>query len=385
MLKLNIFSYSSLFLAIIGLLTSHDLKAQVLTNNDVLFISAGAEVKVNNGAVLNQNSAQIINNGNLYIGGSYYEQNTAATYVGSTTGWLWFDGSSDQNLLSDATLSISRLKVDNGNRLILNQQTNLSNALDLSNNGALQLGTHQLQLAAAATISGYDENNYVITNATGTMQRAVDATPVVFPVGNSSYNPAILINNGTTDNFQIRVLDDAFEQGTIGTIQTENIVDRSWIISESVLGGSNLDLELEWNEAEELAFFDRGNSAINRHISGLTWDNPVLFTPAMNVGTNRWSQFRSGITALTTFVVEDNLSSLPVELLEFTAERLNFEEVDLNWVTATELNNEGFYIERMIDGEAEFSTLAFVEGSGNSTDTRYYHHIDLNNLSLIHV
>ena len=71
---------------------------------------------------------------------------------------------------------------------------------------------------------------------------------------------------------------------------------------------------------------------------------------------------------------------VPVELVEFkaTAEENN---IKLEWQTATELNNYGFDIERLMtnDGDGhssivngQWTKIGFVQGAGNSTDTRSY-------------
>jgi hypothetical protein len=48
---------------------------------------------------------------------------------------------------------------------------------------------------------------------------------------------------------------------------------------------------------------------------------------------------------------------LPVELISFTAQVLN-ETVKLNWVTASELNNDFFTVQRSADG-VEYESLAW--------------------------
>ncbi len=64
---------------------------------------------------------------------------------------------------------------------------------------------------------------------------------------------------------------------------------------------------------------------------------------------------------------------LPIELIDFKAELVG-EQVELTWVTATEINNEYFTIEKS-DGN-EFRQVAIVPGAGNSSVTRYYSRID---------
>ena len=63
-------------------------------------------------------------------------------------------------------------------------------------------------------------------------------------------------------------------------------------------------------------------------------------------------------------------NALPVELLSFnaTADRKN---INLEWATATEINNKGFFIERSTNPNERFTEIDFVEGRGGSTRTSY--------------
>ncbi|MBE0572000.1 MAG: T9SS type A sorting domain-containing protein [Ignavibacteriaceae bacterium] len=65
---------------------------------------------------------------------------------------------------------------------------------------------------------------------------------------------------------------------------------------------------------------------------------------------------------------------VPVELISFTHRIVNG-KVILDWVTATELNNWGFEIQRSLDNNI-FVTIGFVEGKGNSTTNQYYNYTD---------
>ncbi len=61
---------------------------------------------------------------------------------------------------------------------------------------------------------------------------------------------------------------------------------------------------------------------------------------------------------------------VPVELVSFTADLKN-NEVQLNWGTATEVNNYGFEIERRY-AKGEWNNIGFVEGQGNSISPKFY-------------
>ncbi|MEQ8908790.1 MAG: T9SS type A sorting domain-containing protein [Vicingaceae bacterium] len=66
----------------------------------------------------------------------------------------------------------------------------------------------------------------------------------------------------------------------------------------------------------------------------------------------------------------DNQVSLPIELLEFTANKQD-DNVKLTWITAVEINNDYYIVEHSADGE-KFSRIAKIKGAGNSTQTLYY-------------
>ncbi|MFK8058370.1 MAG: carbohydrate-binding protein [Saprospiraceae bacterium] len=65
---------------------------------------------------------------------------------------------------------------------------------------------------------------------------------------------------------------------------------------------------------------------------------------------------------------------LPVSLVEFTASPEG-DQISLEWATASELNNEGFYLERGTS-PSDFSNIAWVNGKGTSTLTQQYGYTD---------
>jgi hypothetical protein len=66
--------------------------------------------------------------------------------------------------------------------------------------------------------------------------------------------------------------------------------------------------------------------------------------------------------------------TVPVELVSFTASSKK-DEVELNWRTATETNNQGFAVERM-NLEGNFEEVGFVAGFGTTTEPKSYSFID---------
>jgi len=79
------------------------------------------------------------------------------------------------------------------------------------------------------------------------------------------------------------------------------------------------------------------------------------------------TQFEGSGTQTTT--------ALPVELVHFNVKPTDADKVVLEWLTASELNNEGFQVERSRDGR-DWEMLDFVKGKGTTELTNNYTYTD---------
>jgi hypothetical protein len=77
---------------------------------------------------------------------------------------------------------------------------------------------------------------------------------------------------------------------------------------------------------------------------------------------------------------QGNNNPLPVTYLSIDAKSTSG-NVYLDWKTASEQMNKGFYVERSVNGE-NFYTIGFVKGNGNSSRVNTYQWIDLNAFEL---
>jgi hypothetical protein len=98
----------------------------------------------------------------------------------------------------------------------------------------------------------------------------------------------------------------------------------------------------------------------------------LVFNPT---GNHTLFAGRASATANLGGVYEYTFSIVPVELVSFSAEVYSG-NVNLSWITATEINNSGFQIERRNTGNDEWTNIGFVNGNGSSTETRYYSFTD---------
>lgn len=334
-------------------------------------VSSGTEVRVEDGGVTNNSSGTINNDGNIYLDRDWAQN--ASTYAGS--GWMWFEGSANQNMNA---AWVDKLRVDNGNMLILGNSTVVATQVDLMNNGIIQLGNNDLRVSSGGTIIGFDNINHIKTNGTGSLLQTIGSTSgtVTFPVGRSSYNPAYMTNAGTTDQFAVRVEDIVYQQGTTGLPETNNIVDRTWYIAEDVTGGSNANLTLRWNITDEVASFNRASSSVT-HWDGGGWVT-YNYVAATNVGSGYYEQSWPGVNSFSPFAVQDDNEPLPVTLVEFTAIRQDAATARLNWNTENEIRNQGFAVERRLDNETDFTEVGWVDGAGTTSTPQSYNLLDPN-------
>jgi hypothetical protein len=81
-----------------------------------------------------------------------------------------------------------------------------------------------------------------------------------------------------------------------------------------------------------------------------------------------------GATANDIMYIDDyaleNLTVVPVELTSFSANTVN-DKINLNWTTATELNNQGFEIQRRTV-EGQYNAIGYVAGNGTTSETKHY-------------
>jgi len=121
--------------------------------------------------------------------------------------------------------------------------------------------------------------------------------------------------------------------------------------------------------------------------------NTLLLLPVLEVEGQSIMTIQTGATVevqlgasicADEFVIEGLLTGegdkgeepLPVELTSFSV-NASGKTVELEWVTATEINNRGFEIERSKES-GEWEKIGFVEGHGNSNSPKSYSYTDAN-------
>lgn len=325
------------------------LKAQtVLTIDDNQLVQSGGYIVLSNTKLVN-NSTLDAGTGEIIIEGDATDANSAIEGTSATTFY---------------NLSINK----SSNNAILGNEIIIGNQLTLSN-GHLDLQTSNATLSSGATISGGSSSSFVKTSSTGVLVQEVGASKVVFPVGFTNYVPLTMQNNGTTDSFKVRVIDAVYQDGTSGSELTSDVLDCTWFIEEANRGGSDATLSFQWNTSDELTSFDRTQAFVS-HYTGGAWSN---YTTQSATGSDPYTMTQSGITSFSPFTLASNVAVLPVELLYFYAEQAN-ENVQLDWQTATEINNSHFDVEWSTNG-MDFQKIGQVQGAGTTNDIQFYEYL----------
>lgn len=107
----------------------------------------------------------------------------------------------------------------------------------------------------------------------------------------------------------------------------------------------------------------------NKQVFLYVWNTGLPYNPAKIV--NPMYQFNPQHSGV--FV---DPSLIPVELESFWV-TINGSEAALQWITATELNNSGFEVERSADN-INWDKIGFVQGNGSTTNKTTYTFVDAN-------
>jgi hypothetical protein len=145
----------------------------------------------------------------------------------------------------------------------------------------------------------------------------------------------------------------------------DNSINRYYIIDPT--NNSNLDATLVFHyDDSELNGLSEGDLVLYKSDdNGITW---VKAGGIVNIADNTISL--SGIDDFSWWTAAEDGAFLPIELLNFEA-YLKDGVVQIDWSTASEENNDYFEIERSLDLK-EWSSIAKVDGQGNSTHTTHY-------------
>jgi hypothetical protein len=266
-------------------------------------------------------------------------------------------------------------------------EISLSDSLLVTDN--LVLGGGILKLNGGKLLLGENGNPATIVQTGDTAQNYINASAYAvklavnteepelsLPLGTAThYLPIKLRFNGITPQANPYLLADVKEQVLPSLVaeSPNHYLNNYWNIDPINFTATSYSVQLTYPTARVT-----GNSAYlipykYNNVYGLlraSGINAYTRTTNGSFQTLTWN----GLTSFSSFGAGDGEDLLPVSFGSFTGKYWNG-AAKLNWSTYSELNNQGFHIEKSTNGLA-FERIAFLKGAGNSNAKQLYQFID---------
>jgi len=312
--------------------------------------------------------------GNFVCNGNYISTNTNTFIVNGST--------SNQTISGNGSIQFSNFTMNNtfsSGKLTLEAPISISKTLTLTNNHIYADTINYLELMNTADVS--PDGGSSVSFIDGAV-RKIGNTSFVFPVGNNSQYAPISISDAdavgsATDYFTAYYLNS--NPGlTYDPTSLETGVERIsgmeyWMLNR--VGTNNVSVTLTW--ASRSGGVTSLSDLTVAHWDGVKWMNAgnANTTGDVSIGTIT-SNLMASFSPITLATIEKGwtINPLPIEIISFEAKFVENKTI-LNWITASEINNDYFTIERTSDGK-EFTPIATVDGAGNSNQPISYSAVD---------
>jgi hypothetical protein len=348
-----------------------DAGVSVFSSSGTFTLSSGGGLNMGSANGITQTSAS----GNVQVTGTR-SYSTGADYT--------YNGTVAQVSGDGLPATVRYLTIYNSANLTLSTNVTASSMLYLTLGKII---TNDFEIAVSNTgtsaISGHSSNSYVI----GNLRRTVNSSGTYdFPVGSTVGYQLMSVMLSSTSGFSSLL--SSFVPGDPAPGGLANGILKSgryfnkmlnmgyWKLEPNstmtsgtygvAITGSNFS-----NKSDATSRNANDYTTLKRPGSGNNWD--VLGTTDATkqvITDNEVTTYTMGYTTFSHFGQGTGGSTLPIKLMSFDA-KLEDGTVNLNWVTAAEINNDYFTIERSNDGK-KYTEIYRERGAGNSTNTLYY-------------
>lgn len=377
---------------IINILFITVASSQLLTNDNVnITITSGAQLTVK-GDIQNNAGTTINNNGTIDLNGSWIH-NAANNCFGTSTGTVILNGA-NQTIGGTNSTTFNNLSLQgSGTKTILINTTSgggnatPSGILNVGN-VILDLNSRTLNISNTATGAitngtGYilsedadnsSKVNWTINNVTGTHtipfgNSAGVQIPLTFNLTSGNAGDVTVSTYASAPNntpLPVTPIPVTHVRNNSGFDNSTNTVDRYWEIDPSGAGISAA-LTFTYAPSENAASGNTNMRAQRWNLPQEAWESPL----AGQLNPTSQSVLVNNVNTFGPWAIASEASPLPIELISFTATVIDNKEVLCNWITATEINNDYFTVERSRNGN-EFEEVGKVDGAGNSTSVLNY-------------
>lgn len=348
-------------------------------NNFPVIGAAGAVCK---SLIIGSNASLTISTpDNLNIYGNWTNDGTFSNGTGSVS----FVAGIAQSINGATSTAFNNLTVFNTSAtgLTLNSPAIVTGTLTLTDGFIYTTTINVLTLTNTASSSPGSSSSYL----QGPIIKQ-GSTDFIFPVGKGTKWARIGIFGITaSSDFRAEYVNTPYTDITTVTSPLQVVSGLEHWILDKVAGAGNAEVRIYWEDA---AWSDILNCTTNgdlvvAHWTAGTWNDRG--SPTVTAGCTGsapftgWIQSNS-VATFSPFTFGSKswqANPLPVTLLDFNAEcffsESNKYEIEMNWTTVSEINNDYFNIERSNDG-INFLSVGAVKGKGNSNSIVNYHFID---------
>jgi len=355
-----------------------------ITNQGLLTV---ANTFTGSGTFTNGASGIFTYTGNNSSGTNFTITNFNASTTGNT---VVYAGTSNQRWRATNTANNDYYNV------VVNMGTGGSTRLNLFNNvrvngvltiteGDPVLNGFNLELGTSASVSGGDADDWIRINSTGVVRKFYSGfgDNLVLPIGDTDdYSPitSFVVNSATLGanpyvNFSItdanhpnRSTNNLALGGNDDGVAAVDYISRYWTLTGNDMSDPNFDVSYQYIDGDITGTEANMIAALYGQPPGKTfndWKDAGVVNATNNTATisggNYWGDL---------YAMDNNLDRLPIELLSFKV-KAKGESILAEWVTASELNNSFFTLERSADGKT-FQEIGFVTGAGTTDNQQTY-------------
>ncbi len=386
--------------------TDYDVLNQLPMVNNVRFSGTGQRRLPNIDFLVRENF-EIDGSDDLYIINEHNRKmtvkgdmifNNGVFVAGYGNSQVILDGQERQTMKGNKSFigdnSFWRLEVNNPANITLENPINIKEQLALKA-GIINSHSHSVSVTNPAlnAITGFSTSSYVAGPLTRTLSGVMQK--YTFPTGNSQQyrNASIFtVTHMFNQPFTIEYFGQNPTQAGMDSYEydseLESVNNREYWRVEGP-SGSEAQVELSWGLGSGVPEVEP--DMLEQHMAIAIWDNTLWRSMGQSVA-NASNNGTGTVLSLNTLSFADKSSSrfvttastdrenlpLPIELLSFTASKAG-NQVDLEWATAAEINNDFFTIERSRNG-IDYEVVTIIPSkapNGHSNTVLLYNTVDL--------
>ncbi|GAB4380438.1 MAG: hypothetical protein Kow0042_30540 [Calditrichia bacterium] len=286
--------------------------------------------------------------GNLVVAGAVSYDVPAATLQAGSAYNYFFWWVQNENTVGNSSQLLGGPIETNKRRLVINPTLNTS----------------------GSDVSGGSFSPGVTNQEVLSIQFSPDPTQATIQVVSLDFQKSGTATGSDVDNFHLYE-----DKGTAGVYDGQDVLLSSVPYSGgATVSFSGFSLDVVDPATNVLVTVDINAAANTSATLGLTLANEG----DVGVGDNVLNGPASAIQKATfQNIGTSGDNPLPVSLLSFTAEA-GYDCITLRWITASEMDNEGFFLYRaeQIDGDFLPLNVSIIPGKGTSTTTQEYEYVD---------